>query len=389
MTQMMIKSLLDQDLYKFSMQQGILHQFPNTDVKFEFFCRSGRSFGANLVKLIPQIKQEIKNLCTLSFTEEELQFLKDKLYYLKPDYINFLSIFRLEEKFVNVYEKYDQLHIEIHGPWLHVSFFEVFILAIISELYNEQQTKNVAETALLLNTSLNNTINLSRENVDFKFMDFGTRRRYSQYWQEQVVETLAQQIPNNFLGTSNVYLAKKYNLKCFGTHAHEWFMGCQVLTRLKDFQRFALQKWADEYRGDLGIALSDTVGIDSFLKDFDKYFAKLFDGIRQDSGDPFEVGEKIISHYEKLGIDPRTKRIVFSDSLDVPLAISLCNIFKNRIGVSFGIGTKLTNDTPNALSMVMKMTECNGQPVAKISDSNGKCMCQDDSYIKYLRSVFI
>jgi nicotinate phosphoribosyltransferase len=224
----------------------------------------------------------------------------------------------------------------------------------------------------------------------FIVFDFGLRRRYSAAWHETVVNTLATAAPESFLGTSNVYFAKKFGLKPIGTMAHEYLQAYQAFGfRLRDFQTAALEGWVQEYRGDLGIALTDVVGMDAFLRDFDLYFGKLFDGLRHDSGDPIAWGEKAISHYRKLRIDPASKRLVFSDGLNIPRALELYKHFSDRIQTSFGIGTDLSNDTPHgALNIVMKLISCNGQPVAKLSDSPGKTLCQDETFLSYLRQVF-
>jgi nicotinate phosphoribosyltransferase len=204
------------------------------------------------------------------------------------------------------------------------------------------------------------------------------------------VETLAKELPAQFKGTSNVYLARELGITPVGTMAHEYMQAFQGFgIRLRDFQKASLEAWVQEFRGDLGTALTDVIGIDAFLEDFDLYFAKLFDGLRHDSGDPYEWGEKVIEHYKKLRIDPHTKRLVFSDGLDLPSALAIYRHFKGRIQVSFGIGTNLTNDTPiPSLNIVMKMTRCNGQPVAKISDSPGKITGVDETFMAYLRQVF-
>ncbi|MCP4131361.1 MAG: nicotinate phosphoribosyltransferase, partial [bacterium] len=216
------------------------------------------------------------------------------------------------------------------------------------------------------------------------------RRRRSGEWQQQVIGTLAAEVPGNLTGTSNVYFAKKYNLRPIGTMAHEFLQASQALgVRLVDSQKFAFENWVQEYRGDLGIALSDVVGMDAFLRDFDLYFCKLFDGARHDSGDPYEWCDKLLAHYKKMGIDPKTKTAVFSDGLNFELARDLAKKYNGQIRIAFGIGTNLTNDFgEKALQIVIKMTECNGQPVAKISDSPGKSMCKDESFIKYVKKVF-
>ena len=227
-------------------------------------------------------------------------------------------------------------------------------------------------------------------NPDFKFSDFGTRRRFSRDWHEEVVKELKSALPENFTGTSNVLFAMKYDLTPIGTMAHEYLQACQALgPRLRDSQKYALENWVQEYRGDLGIALTDVVGTDAFLRDFDLYFCKLFDGVRHDSGDAKEWAQKFIDHYKKMKIDPKTKSLVFSDGLDVPKAIDIYKTFEGQAKMFFGIGTNLTNDMGvKALNIVIKMTECNGSPVAKISDSPGKTMCKNEQYLTYLKQVF-
>ena len=224
----------------------------------------------------------------------------------------------------------------------------------------------------------------------FDLFDFGLRRRYSGDWHDEVVATLQREAPSMFKGTSNVYLARKHGLVPMGTMAHEYLQTFQAVpVQLRMSQKAALETWVQEYRGDLGVALTDVVGMDAFLADFDLYFAKLFDGLRHDSGDPFVWGEKALAAYAKLRIDPHTKRLVFSDGLDLPKAFALHRHFADRVQVGFGVGTNLTNDvgvTP--LNIVMKLVRCNGQPVAKLSDSPGKTLCDDETFLGYLRQVF-
>jgi len=226
--------------------------------------------------------------------------------------------------------------------------------------------------------------------LDFRISDFGTRRRFSLAWHEEIIATLKREVPQYFAGTSNVWLAVKNGVTPLGTMAHEYMQACQALgPRLRDAQVFAFDKWAQEYRGDLGIALSDTYGMDAFLRDFDMYFCKLFDGARHDSGDPFSWGERLIAHYRKNRVDPRTKTLIFSDQLSFPLAIEIARRFHGRARTSFGIGTNLTNDLGfQPINIVIKMTECNGQPVAKVSDAPGKTVSTDARYLAYLRQVY-
>jgi nicotinate phosphoribosyltransferase len=220
--------------------------------------------------------------------------------------------------------------------------------------------------------------------------DYGTRRRFSRLWQDEVLLTLRSTLGEHFAGTSNVFYAMKHGLLPLGTMAHEYLQACQALgPRLRDSQIFGFETWAREYRGDLGIALSDVYGMDAFLRDFDLYFCKLFDGARHDSGDPFDWGDRLLDHYEKNRIDPKTKTMIFSDGLNVPLAIQLFRRFGHRSRMSFGIGTNLTNDLGyQPLQIVLKMVRCNGQPVAKLSDAPEKTMCDDPAYLNYLRQVF-
>lgn len=391
---MIINSLLDNDLYKFTMSQCVLHQYPSTWVKYKFKCRNNEHLRKVLSsEFIYDLNQEINNLCSLRFTEEELQYLS-RIPFLKVDYIDYLSLLKLNREYVNINidNKTGELKIEIEGPWLATILFEVPLLAIISGLYMKHVNIHNDNFVSFGKEKLNEKIKLLKESdIKIKFADFGTRRRYSQEFQRYILVTLKDCLPQNmFIGTSNVWMSKLYNLKPIGTFAHEFVMSHQQLgVRLVDSQKAALESWVKEYRGNLGIALSDCINMDSFLGDFDLYFCKLFDGCRQDSGDPYEWCEKLIKHYEFMRIDPKTKSAIFSDSLTFEKAIDLQKTFGNRINVSFGIGTNLTNDCGiEPLNMVIKMVECNKKPVAKISDSPGKGMCEDEEYLSYLKKVF-
>jgi nicotinate phosphoribosyltransferase len=381
-----ITSLLDTDLYKLTMMQCVLHQFPGVNVEYRFKCRN----KAVLAPYKEEIIDEIKSLCELRFTEEELEHL-NKLDYIKNDFIEFLRLFHLSERFIHLSTNGDDLDIVIDGPWLHTIMFEVPVLAIVNEVYfrNTVPNPNYDEGRKRLQNKID-FINNAKDGEGFLFSDFGTRRRFSKEWQFEIDEILSQQLGKHFVGTSNVEGAKKFNLRPIGTMAHEFLQACQAVgPRLADSQRYALEAWAREYRGRLGIALTDVINIDSFLSDFDLYYSKLFDGLRQDSGDPFEWGEKVIQHYKDQKLDPRTKQLIFSDSLTPQKAMDLYYRFKDRSMPAFGIGTNLTNDLGyKPINIVIKMTRCNGQAVAKISDSPGKSMCRDDSYITYLKHVF-
>ena len=279
-----------------------------------------------------------------------------------------------------------ELTIEIEGPWLQTILYEIYILKIVNQLYflwtHGFSEDDIAEGRSRLHQKVTYL-----KNLGVLWADFGTRRAYHGGWHYRVLREITEIYhPSGFVGTSNVMLADKFHCKPIGTMAHEIFQVCQALGRPQDSQKLAMQMWADEYRGDLGIALSDTLGIDKFLRDFDMYFAKLFDGVRHDSGDPLEFADKVIAHYEKMGIDPKTKTAVFSDGLTVSKVDQIERHVDGRMKTSYGIGTNLTNDLgPEPLQIVMKVVEANGQPVAKISDSPGKGMCEDPEYEAYLR----
>ncbi len=385
---MIIESLLDTDLYKLTMGQVVFHQFPQAIVEYTF---KNRTKGIDLTPYSDEISKEIDNLCKLRLNADELDYLK-KLGYFKDTYLEFLRLLQLNRSEVQIDTK-NGFELKIFGPWLTTIYFEVPILAIVNETYFRNQKHDKKKLWQEGDKRINTKIKLIQDITDyeFKLIEFGTRRRFSREWHEHLIDKLSKELPSDkFVGTSNVYFAKKFNLRPIGTMAHEFLQAAQALgPRLIDSQKFALQSWADEYRGELGIALSDTLGMDAFFRDFDSYFAKLYDGCRHDSGDPYEWCEKLIKLYARLGIDAKTKMAVFSDGLTVPKAIKIAEKYNGKIRISFGIGTNLTNDLgPKALQIVIKMTQCNGFPVAKISDSPGKQMCKDKEYLKYLRKVF-
>ena len=386
---MIIPSLLDTDLYKFTMMQVVQHQFAEAQVEYRFKCRNP---GVDLTPYVAEIEDEIRALTTLRFTPDELDYLRHWRFF-KSDFVDLLGLFQLDQRFISVTRRADsprEIDITIKGPWLHTILFEVPVLAIVSEVYyrNTVPAPDLAEGRRRLRAKIAQA-NAVPGN-DFRIADYGTRRRFSRTWHDEVIRTLKADMATHFVGTSNVKFAYDYGLTPLGTMAHEYLQACQAVgPRLRDSQAFAFNMWAREYRGDLGIALSDVCGMDAFLRDFDLFFCKLFDGVRHDSGDPFDWGEKLIAHYQKMRIDPHSKTMVFSDSLDVPLAIRLFEHFRGRMHTAFGIGTNLTNDLGyERLQIVIKMTRCNGQPVAKISDEPSKAMDYDPSYVAYLREVF-
>jgi len=386
-----VRSLLENDLYKFTMWQALLHSHPAAETEYRFVCRNTPKFP--LAELLPALSAELDHLCSLSFGQDELDYLR-RLRFIKADFVDFLSLFRFQRRFIDAHAEGDKLVVVAKGPLVHVMGFEIFVLYLVSELYFRRlgaEAERTAEQRLTEKLALLQ----GREselggNNPFLFFDFGLRRRYSAAMQDRVVERLLTGVPQYFRGTSNVLLAKRFDITPIGTMAHEYLQAYQAFgSRLRDFQKAALEGWVQEYRGDLGVALTDVVGMDAFLNDFDLYFAKLFDGLRHDSGDPVAWGEKAILAYRRLRIDPRTRRLVFSDGLDLPRALELYRHFNGRTQTAFGIGTNLTNDTSEQpLNLVMKLVSCNGQPVAKLSDAPGKTMCTDPMFVDYLRQVF-
>lgn len=387
-----ITSLLDTDLYKFTMWQTMLHRHPQTQAEYTFVCRNQPT--RPLADLKDAVEAELDHLCSLSFQPDELAYLRG-LRFMKSDFVDFLRIFRFQREFITVQAEGEHLRIVARGPQVHVMAFEIFVLAIVNELHfrrldlpgalDEGRRRLQAKIALLRDFA-----GEPARRHPFEFFDFGVRRRFSGAWQREVVATLKAEVPEYFKGTSNVLLARDLSLVPIGTMAHEYLQTYQVLgVRLRDFQKAALEDWVQEYRGDLGVALTDVVGMDAFLADFDLYFAKLFDGLRHDSGDPVVWGEKALAHYDRLRIDPHGKRLVFSDGLDLPTALSLYRHFADRTQLGFGIGTNLSNDVgPTPLNIVMKLIHGNGQPVAKLSDTPGKTLCSDETFLAYLRQVF-
>ena len=382
-----ITSLLDTDLYKYTMQQVMFSCYPEAMGKMSFRCRSGQ---LNLDLL--ELRHQIDLLAELSLTEEELLWL-GKLPFITPEFVHWLRRFRLDPKAVHIAETGGHVDISVAGNWAEITHFEIFILAIVSELHCRRHFGGKPERSgeLRLQTKIQQFKVDLGDNADFNLVDFGTRRRFSGQWHEHVVRTLQKELPLAFAGTSNLHLARILGLKPVGTMAHEWLQAHQALgDRLSDFQQDALFTWLDYYHGQLGIALTDTISMKAFLQDFDHRLATAYAGIRHDSGDPVAWGEQALAHYASLGIDARDKVFVFSDKLDFDTALMLYRHFSGRVKVSFGIGTYLTNDmgqpTPN---IVLKLVELNGQPVAKLSDSPGKTMCEDDEFVARLRASFL
>ena len=385
-----IQSMLDTDFYKLTMMQAVLHQYPNAMVEWAFKCRNSE----DLIPHIDEIRRQISLLSELKLTKDEEEYLTS-IPYFKPDFVRFMKLFRYNPEYVSVEEVNGELSIRVNGPWLQVILFEIVALAIVSEVRNRHLFPDTTVDMVVEKLSNKNKELQAKADASvldsFTLADFGTRRRFSLKAQETVIDKMMTEFPGKFVGTSNVDIARRYGLKPIGTMAHEWIMAHQQLgSRLVDSQSRALESWVQEYRGELGIALTDCVTTDVFLRDFDLYFAKLFDGLRHDSGDPIEFGYKCIKRYQELGIDPKTKTLVFSDGLNYDKCLTIIKEFAGKIKVSFGIGTKLTCDIDGIppLEIVIKMVSCNGGPVAKISDSSGKGMCEDPDYVEYTKKVF-
>lgn len=384
-----INSLLETDMYKFSMGQTIFHQFTSYKTTWTFKCRNKDVHFSE--EMVEEIRQQIAAFCGLRFTEEELDYL-DNITWIKGSYVDFLRLWQPRyEEFMITTDAPCGLSIEAAGTWLNTTMYEIPILAIVNEVYF-RMAYDYDELLEQFKTRLSQKVEMLEKNKYRlnTFSEFGLRRRLSEQAQEIAVEALTnlKDTDSKFIGTSNVYLAKKYNLKPIGTMAHEWIM-CTGQGNHKHNPAYsnwyALDAWVKEYGILNGIALTDTITTDCFLRDFQLTYATLFSGVRHDSGDPYEWGEKMIAHYKKLGIDPGTKTLLFSDSLDFEKATQIYDHFKDKVQVAFGIGTFISNDTNvPALNIVMKTTKCNGMDVAKISDIAGKGMCKNPDYVDYL-----
>lgn len=384
-----ITSLLETDAYKFSMGQAIYHQFSDYKTTWTFRCRNKDVHFTE--EMVEEIKRQIKAYCNLRFTEEELDYLEN-IIWIKGSYVDFLRLWQARyEDFTIDTNAECGLNIETKGTWLNTSMYEIPTLAIVNEVYFRMQY-NYDELFDSFKRRLSEKVAKVSDGT-YKlsaFSEFGLRRRLSAEAQDLAVKTLRDSDLGEsvFVGTSNVYLAKKHNVKPVGTMAHEWIM-CTGQGNHKHNPAYsnwyALDAWVKEYGILNGTALTDTITTECFLRDFKLTYATLFSGVRHDSGDPIEWGEKIISHYDSLGIDARTKTLLFSDSLDFERADKLFRHFAGRAKVAFGIGTYISNDTDvEPLNIVMKTTMCNGQDVAKISDIKGKGMCKNPEYEDYL-----
>ena len=382
-----IVSLLDTDLYKFNMNQVMFHKHTDLIGEYVFKCRNEDIKFTK--EMFDEINEQIDNLCTLTFTKEELDYLRS-IRFIKKDYVEFLRLWHPIRDYVYTDLKEDgELILKVNGPLFSAMQFEIYLLEIVNEVYFRMSfdyitLRRAAEERL---TQKINDFNSGK--YTFSFAEFGCRRRLSREWEDEAVRRLCRET-DKCVGTSNVYLAKKYNVKPIGTYAHEFVQMYQGIDSipLAYTNHYAMQDWYDEYKGDNGTALTDTVTTDLFLMDFDRSMVNNYNGVRHDSGDPYEWGEKIIAHYKKFGVDPRTKLLLFSDSLDFDRAQALYEYFKDKAKVSFGIGTFVSNDTnEDALNIVIKLQYVNDRPVAKISDAPGKSMCSDEEYLEYLKAA--
>lgn len=379
-----IESLLDTDLYKFNMNQVIFHKHTDLIGEYHFKCRNeGVVFTP---EMLDEINEQIDHLCSLRFNKAELDYLRS-IRFLKRDYVEFLRLWRPIREYVTTSLDDGKLSIIVDGPLFSAMQFEIYLLEIVNEVYfrmNYDYDELVRSAKERLDAKI---AAFQNKTYTFKFAEFGCRRRLSREWEDVVVKRLADET-TNCVGTSNVYLAMKYNLTPIGTYAHEFVQMYQGIDRipLAYTNHYAMQDWYNEYKGDNGTALTDTVTTDLFLLDFDRSMVNNYTGVRHDSGDPYEWGEKIINHYKKYGVDPRTKLLLFSDSLDFDRAQKLYEYFSDKTKVSFGIGTFVSNDTEEeALNIVIKLQYVNGRPVAKLSDTQGKEMCDDPEYLSYLK----
>ena len=380
-----IISLLDTDLYKFNMNQVIFHK--HTDLCGEYYFKCRNKDVVFTQEMFEEINAQIDHLCTLTFQKEELDYLRS-IRFIKNDYVEFLRLWHPLREYVHTDLSADgELQIVVNGPLFSAMQFEIYLLEIVNEVYFRLKY-DYNELLKSAEEKLNRKIQaLNDGTYTFKFAEFGCRRRLSREWQDVVVRRLAEET-DKCVGTSNVYLAMKYHLIPIGTYAHEFVQMYQGIDSipLAYSNYYAMKDWYVEYDGDNGTALTDTVTTDLFLLDFNRSMVNNYTGVRHDSGDPYAWGEKMIAHYKKYGVDPKTKLLLFSDSLDFDKAQNLFDYFKDRAKVSFGIGTFCSNDTSEtALNIVIKLQYVNGRPVAKLSDDIGKAMCKDNEYLDYLR----
>ena len=382
-----IQSLLDTDLYKFNMNQVIFHK--HTDLNGEYFFKCRNENVVFTQDMFEEINAQIDHLSSLRFQKDELEYLRS-IRFLKNDYVEFLRLWHPIRDYVETSLSDDgELHVVVRGPLFSAMQFEIYLLEIINEVYFRMQYDYETLLASARKRLSKKIEDFHSGKYTFSFAEFGCRRRLSREWEDEVIRRLSEELPN-CVGTSNVYLAKKYHMTPIGTYAHEFVQMYQGIDNipLAYTNHYAMEDWYNEYQGDNGTALTDTITTDLFLMDFNRAMVNNYSGVRHDSGNPIEWGEKIIAHYKKYGVDPKTKLLLFSDSLDFANAEDLHRYFRSRTKVSFGIGTFVSNDTDvEPLNIVIKLQYVNGRPVAKLSDSPGKTMTQDEEYLQYLEGA--
>ncbi|MBP3943297.1 nicotinate phosphoribosyltransferase [Sphingobacteriaceae bacterium WQ 2009] len=366
-------SILDNDFYKFTMQYAVVKLFPRAMARYQFINRGKHKFPAGFDK---KLRASIDEMAKLKLSKSEKDFFSNTCPYIDPTYFDFLQGYRYDPEEVTILQDGEDLEVHIEGYWYRTILWEVPIMSLICELYYQEtgQVRQTDEQVLeLAKTKIE-----KYDKLNITIADFGTRRRHSFEVQDLVVGNLKKFGKGTFIGTSNIYFAMKYNTKPIGTHAHEWFMFHAAKFGFKMANLLGLEHWSDVFRGDLGIALSDTYTTEKFFEQFDKKLTKLFDGVRHDSGDPIEFADKTIAHYIKNGIDPTSKTIIFSDGLDYEKVERIARYCKGKIGTSFGVGTNFTNDVGlKSMNIVLKMTETQPEdgkwtPVIKLSDEPKK-----------------
>ena len=370
---MSFKSILDNDFYKFTMQYAAVKLYPETQAKYEFINRGQHEFPPGFDKAL---KKRIEQMSELALTKEEKDFLRLTCPYLNSAYLDFLQGYRYDPSEVEIIQNGNDLSVKIQGYWYRTILWEVPILSLISELYYEMTDQKRDADEKVIETVKKKAE--SYQDLGVKVAEFGTRRRHSYPVHELVVDALKKFGGSSYVGTSNVHFAMTTGVKPIGTHAHEWFMYHGARFGFKIANGIGLDRWVNVYHGDLGIALTDTYTTEVFFTQFNKKLAKLFDGVRHDSGDPVEFAQKTIEHYEKMGIDPLHKTIIFSDGLNLEKVKTISEATAGKIGVSFGIGTNLTNDVGlKPMNIVLKLISI-AEPdipwtnVVKLSDEKGK-----------------
>lgn len=368
-----LKSILDNDFYKITMQNAVVKLFPKQRVKYQFINRGKHHFPDGFCEAL---QNAVNAMAEMKLSKKEKLFLKTACPYIDLPYLDFLQGYRYDPSEVFITQNGNDLEVWVEGLWYRTILWEVPLLALISELHYAMNEMERASNEEVIKNTIQKAEKLDELGVTFA--EFGTRRRHSYKVHDLVVNALLENKNSKFIGSSNVHFAMKHGIKPIGTHAHEWFMFHAAEFGFKMANTIALENWVEVYRGDLGVALSDTYTTGVFFQQFDKKFVKLFDGVRHDSGDPLEFADKTIAHYEKNGVNPLYKYIIFSDGLNLEKVEEINNYCQGKIGISFGIGTNLTNDVGlKPMNIVMKLIAVqadNGDwlPTVKLSDEKGK-----------------